>query len=216
MGKLKTAMLALAACGALSACSNPYDPGQRALGGGAIGAGAGAAIGGLAGGGRGALTGAITRRSQAPIVTDRVRAAGDRKTMKKGILLIGGALAAFCAALPAAPSARAEIRTIANAGLWSTYGGTDDQQRRVCGVATVGGDGRRIDVAQYSADGGIDLSLQKESWSIPPNTGIDMQVQFDRDGAVPQHGVGEGHRVVAHMDFAQSVPFMRALRNGRE
>jgi hypothetical protein len=35
---------------ALSACTNPYDPGQRALGGGAIGAGAGAAIGGLAGG----------------------------------------------------------------------------------------------------------------------------------------------------------------------
>jgi hypothetical protein len=44
---------------ALSACSNPYDPGQRALGGGAIGAGAGAAIGGLAGGGHGAAIGAL-------------------------------------------------------------------------------------------------------------------------------------------------------------
>lgn len=43
---------------ALSAC-NPYDPGQRALGGAALGAGAGAAIGGLAGGGRGAATGAL-------------------------------------------------------------------------------------------------------------------------------------------------------------
>ena len=31
---------------ALSACTNPYDPGQRAVGGGLIGAGAGAAIGG--------------------------------------------------------------------------------------------------------------------------------------------------------------------------
>ena len=37
---------------ALSACSNPYDPGQRALGGGAIGA--------LAGGAVGAVTGAVT------------------------------------------------------------------------------------------------------------------------------------------------------------
>ena len=43
----------------LSACTNPYDPGQRALGGGAIGAGAGAAIGGLAGGWHGAAIGAL-------------------------------------------------------------------------------------------------------------------------------------------------------------
>ena len=44
----------------LSSCSNPYDPGQRALGGGLIGAGAGAAIGAAAGGGTGAAIGAAT------------------------------------------------------------------------------------------------------------------------------------------------------------
>jgi hypothetical protein len=44
----------------LSACTNPYDPGQRALGGGLIGAGAGAAIGAAAGGGPGAAIGAAT------------------------------------------------------------------------------------------------------------------------------------------------------------
>jgi hypothetical protein len=43
----------------LAACTDPNDPGQRAVGGGLIGAGAGAAIGGLAGGGRGAATGAL-------------------------------------------------------------------------------------------------------------------------------------------------------------
>ncbi len=43
----------------LAACSDPYSPGQRALGGGALGGGAGAAIGGLAGGGGGALTGGL-------------------------------------------------------------------------------------------------------------------------------------------------------------
>ena len=42
----------------LSAC-DPYDPGQRAVGGGLLGAGAGAAIGGLAGGGHGAAIGAL-------------------------------------------------------------------------------------------------------------------------------------------------------------
>jgi hypothetical protein len=48
-----------AAALALAACSNPYDPGQRAVGGGLLGAGAGAAIGGLAGGGKGAAIGAL-------------------------------------------------------------------------------------------------------------------------------------------------------------
>jgi hypothetical protein len=43
----------------ISACSDPYDPNQRAVGGGLLGAGAGAAIGGLAGGGRGALAGGL-------------------------------------------------------------------------------------------------------------------------------------------------------------
>ena len=57
---------------ALAACTNPYDPVQRTVGGAAIGAGAGAAIGGaiggwhgagigaLAGGAIGAVTGAVT------------------------------------------------------------------------------------------------------------------------------------------------------------
>src|SRR6202022_3280959 len=43
----------------LSACTDPYDPGQRAIGGGLFGAATGAAIGGIAGGGRGAGTGAL-------------------------------------------------------------------------------------------------------------------------------------------------------------
>lgn len=43
----------------VSACTNPYDPGQRAVGGGLIGAGTGAAIGSLAGGGQGAAIGAL-------------------------------------------------------------------------------------------------------------------------------------------------------------
>ncbi len=58
----KTKVMTVAALGlalGLGACSDPYDPGQRAIGGGLLGAGAGAAIGGLAGGGRGAAIGAL-------------------------------------------------------------------------------------------------------------------------------------------------------------
>src|SRR5205823_11672149 len=59
---------------ALAGCTNPYDPGQRAVGGGLLGAGAGAAIGGAVGGGRGAgigaavggATGAITGAATTP------------------------------------------------------------------------------------------------------------------------------------------------------
>jgi hypothetical protein len=58
---LRRAVAAVAAAGlALSvAACDPYNPGQRAVGGGLLGAGAGAAIGGLAGGGRGAAVGAL-------------------------------------------------------------------------------------------------------------------------------------------------------------
>ena len=42
----------------VSACTNPYDPAQRFVGGGLLGAGAGAAIGAAAGGGPGAALGA--------------------------------------------------------------------------------------------------------------------------------------------------------------
>ena len=56
---MSKAVLALCAVLTLGACTNPYDPGQRAVGGGLLGAGAGAAIGGLAGGGRGAALGAL-------------------------------------------------------------------------------------------------------------------------------------------------------------
>jgi hypothetical protein len=52
LGVLSTAL-------ALGACTNPNDPGQRAVGGGLIGGAAGAGIGGLAGGGTGALIGGV-------------------------------------------------------------------------------------------------------------------------------------------------------------
>jgi hypothetical protein len=52
--------IAMALAFSLSACTNPYDPGQRAVGGGLIGAGAGAAIGAAAGGGTGAAIGAAS------------------------------------------------------------------------------------------------------------------------------------------------------------
>ncbi len=58
----KTKMLAVAALGlslGLGACTDPYSPGQRAVGGGVIGGLGGAGVGALAGGGKGALIGGL-------------------------------------------------------------------------------------------------------------------------------------------------------------
>ncbi len=57
--KMVLPLAALSLSLGLSACSDPYDPGQRAVAGGLLGAGGGAAIGALAGGGRGAAIGAL-------------------------------------------------------------------------------------------------------------------------------------------------------------
>ena len=64
----------------LSACTNPYDPVQRFIGGGLIGAGSGAAIGAAAAGGHGAALGArsaerwvqwgaLSQRHHRPLIT---------------------------------------------------------------------------------------------------------------------------------------------------
>ena len=61
MTKKKTS-LTFAALGlalGLGACTDPYDPGQRAVGGGLLGGAAGAGIGAIAGGGKGALIGGL-------------------------------------------------------------------------------------------------------------------------------------------------------------
>jgi len=51
-------MVAMGLILGVSACTNPYDPVQRFVGGGLIGAGSGAAIGAAAAGGHGAALGA--------------------------------------------------------------------------------------------------------------------------------------------------------------
>lgn len=112
--------------------------------------------------------------------------------------------------------AHAETTTLARSGLWSAYGGTTADNRAVCGVTTVGGDGRRINVEQFAGDTGLLLSLQKSSWAIPQGTQVDLRIQFDLDAQVPSRAIGAGTQVDVRMGFEQSVPFMRALRQDRQ
>ena len=58
----------------LSACTDPYDPGQRALGGAAIGAGTGAAIGAIAGGIAGGTIGNSLDHERGTLYTSEAQA----------------------------------------------------------------------------------------------------------------------------------------------
>jgi hypothetical protein len=128
--------------------------------------------------------------------------------------IIGGAAVVLTAL--ASGSAVAETRDLSRNGLWVAYGGTEGSGQAICGIRTVGGDGRRIDISQHSGETGIEMALVKDSWAIPPNTPIELAVQFDLDAPRPGQAVGQAHDVVLRMDFAQSVPFMRSLRGGSQ
>lgn len=56
---LKSGVVGALMLGAVTGCTNPHDPFQRAAGGALIGAGSGAAIGAVAAGGPGAALGAV-------------------------------------------------------------------------------------------------------------------------------------------------------------
>jgi hypothetical protein len=108
----------------------------------------------------------------------------------------------------------AETQTLESRGLWSAFGGAGDDGRDVCGIVTVGADGRRITIAQSAGETGLAITLGKDSWVIPDGTAVSLTVQFDGGPATALSGTGSGHVVTVAMPFAPSIPFMRALRQG--
>lgn len=127
------------------------------------------------------------------------------------------AIAAWAMALTASVGvvAHAQPRELAHAGLWSAYSNTMPDGRALCGIASAGDDGRRMAIEQPAGQTGLVLSLDKPSWSIPPDTPIDLAVRFDARAPHPEHGAGNGERVQVTMPFAETVPFMRALRTAQ-
>jgi hypothetical protein len=127
-------------------------------------------------------------------------------------------LAAIAASVSCVPgAARADMRPLESSGLWSAYGGTGADNQPLCGITTVGADGRRIKIEQFAGDPGLQLTLAKDSWSIPDGTPIDLRFQFGtRSQAIPLRGTGNGHAVHVPLTFDEAVPFMRHLRGGRQ
>ena len=97
----------------LSACTNPYDPVQRFVGGGLIGAGSGAAIGAAAAGGHGAALGAavggavgavtgLITTPPPPVHHASYKSRRYARNNVHGIRQAGGSTAAVASTIPAA------------------------------------------------------------------------------------------------------------------
>lgn len=113
-------------------------------------------------------------------------------------------------------AASADPRPLGSSGLWSAYADTTVDNRALCGMVTVGGDGRRIAIEQAAGQSGLTLALNKNGWVIPANTDIDLRFQFDLNQQIPARATGAGSAVTVGLTFDQSIPFMRALRSDRQ
>ncbi len=108
--------------------------------------------------------------------------------------------------------AHARVKQIFASGQWSAYGGTTVGNTQVCGIEAAGPGGGRVMIQQETGQTGLNLILQKGSWSIPGNTAIDLAFLFDGQSRFPAHATGAGDVVTVAMAFQQTVPFMRAVR----
>ena len=111
-------------------------------------------------------------------------------------------------------TAQAQTQELYRSGLWSAYRGADEGGS-FCGIATSGGDGRRVAIQQAASETGLLLRLSKANWVIPDNTPVAVQFRFDDRDETPIQANGRGQTIDGHLNFEQSVTFMRTLRSGR-
>jgi hypothetical protein len=111
-------------------------------------------------------------------------------------------------------TAETQSQELYRSGLWSAYRASDERGP-FCGVATGGGEGRRVAIHQSAGESGVSLQLSKGSWVIPDNTPVSVQFRFDNRDESPGQAIGRGQTITEHLNFEQSVSFMRTLRNGR-
>ncbi len=142
-----------------------------------------------------------SRRRAAGTVTD----GGWRSiALKRRLAILGLVGAALIWAAPAS----ADVHALAVSGHWTVFSGTDLDNKAVCGMRSEGAETRRIAIVQYAGDSGTVLRLRKDSWTIPTNTAIGIQVQFDGGPSVPVNGMGSEQEVSVNLPPDQTVPFM--------
>jgi hypothetical protein len=113
-----------------------------------------------------------------------------------------------------ASPALAQVQELASSGLWKAYTESQPGSEPLCGIATVGSDGRRIAIEQTRGQAGLSLILNKPSWTIPDGTPVELRIRFDRSAPIDAHATGSGQQLTVSMTFTQSVPFMRGVRYG--
>jgi hypothetical protein len=133
--------------------------------------------------------------------------------MNPRIVTVAGAISA---ALACAAPASADIHQLEVSGRWQAYSGAREDNRALCGIGTEGAETRRILIEQHTGETGLELLLRKDSWEIPANTPIVLQVQVDGGTAMPFQATGSDHQVTVDMTFDETVPLMRGIRAGRQ
>ena len=78
-----------------------------------------------------------------------------------------------------AGTAVAEVKTFAQAGGWSAFGGFSNDNKMVCGMATQGG-GRWFGIKYFQNAAGMTVQLSKASWKVEDGTKINILMQFDK------------------------------------
>jgi len=119
------------------------------------------------------------------------------------------------AGLSASP-VQAQVNTLFSSGLWSAYGGLAPDRRPVCGITTVGAEGRRIAIEQFAGETGLEVVFEKPTWSIPEGTTVDIVVAIDGAAGHSGRATGSDKRMVMAVPFEASVGLMRGVRYGQQ
>jgi len=87
-------------------------------------------------------------------------------------------LALSLAAAVTAPSALAQVVVFARAGAWQAFGGTNDDGKRLCGIATEG-KGMWFGVKYFKGDNGFTIQLSSSDWKVKDGEKIRVTMRFD-------------------------------------
>jgi len=132
--------------------------------------------------------------------------------------LVGGAVA-LCA-LAFVPCARADTKTLAQAGAWKAFGGTTDSGRGVCGMSA-NVDDQYFGLKFYAGDDTFTIQVGTGKWKIDDRKKQQVVVLFDANAPWNASGIGmhfsDGDAGIQFEIMQNELPkFMSQFRGGKQ
>lgn len=123
-------------------------------------------------------------------------------------------VAALVMILMAQTGAWGQTRTIANAGGWTAFGGFSNDQTPVCGIDTVGSEGRHFLISYFDGNSHITVRAIKRSWNIPSGTAVNVAIIIDNFPAWTARATGERDYIRFTIGLESVTRFEREFRAG--